>query len=161
MTNVFRYFARSWYYFRVGYSTYLTFLLGYVTTLVTLYYLAVKNIPYLLDIFPHFVPFVLVGTVLGAPLSVAIGWLHIKRTPAYTSEADVGVEANPYNYKLTPGKETEILMPLYLELLAQLKHLNEAQNLLNEKDRHRIEDLEKKIQVLMQGGYVGTPRRKL
>lgn len=161
MSITFRYVARMWYYFRIGYSTYLTFLLGYGSTLVTVYYLAIKSIPSLSDLFPHFAPFVVAATILGGPLSVAVGWVHIKRSPAYSSEADIGAEANPYNYKLTPGKETEIMMPLYLEMLTQLKHLIEAQKLLKSKDKNRIEALEQKIQVLMQGGYVGTPRRKI
>ena len=43
-----RWIYRAWYYFRLGYSTYLTFILGYVSTLVTVCYLAIKNMPPLL-----------------------------------------------------------------------------------------------------------------
>jgi len=101
-----------WYYFRIGYSTYLTFLLGYVSTLVMVYYLAIKNLPILVDIFPRFVPFAIVALLVGAPLSVLIGWVHLKRSPAYSSEADIGVEANPYTYKLSPGVWREVFAPL-------------------------------------------------
>jgi hypothetical protein len=65
--------ARLWFYFRTGYSTYLTFLLGYMSTLITVYYLAIKNIPELLDLFPRFVPFAVLSTVIGAPLSIIVG----------------------------------------------------------------------------------------
>ena len=58
---------RAWFYFRQGYSTYLTFLLGYVSTLVTVYYPAIKNMPPLLDLFPHFAEFAIIATVVGAP----------------------------------------------------------------------------------------------
>ena len=153
--------ARAWYYFRMGYSTYLTFLLGYVSTLVTVYYLAIKNIPDLLVVFPHFVPFAVLGTALGVPLSVVIGWLHLKRTPAYASEADISAEANPYYYKLYPGYTREAFAPLYLELLVQLKKLASAQGLLSSEEKARIEALENKMQVLIDGGFVGTPRRKM
>jgi len=156
-----RFLARMWYYFRMGYSTYLTFLLGYVSTLVTVYYLAIKNLPTLLDIFPRFVPFAVLATIIGGPLSVLIGWLHLKRSQIYSSEADVGVEANPYTYKLMPGIWTEVYTPLYLELLVLQKRLLEAQKLLKEEDKNQIEALEAKLQTLLSGGYVGVPRRRI
>jgi hypothetical protein len=81
-----RWIYRAWYYFRQGYSTYLTFVLGYVSTLITVYYLAIKNMPPLLDIFPHFLSFAAIGTVFGVPLAIAIGWIHMKRSRLYSSE---------------------------------------------------------------------------
>jgi hypothetical protein len=33
--------------------------------------------------------------------------------------------------------------------------------MLNEEDKARIEKLEQKLQVLVNGGIVGTPRKKL
>jgi hypothetical protein len=161
MTSKLAFVTRLWYYFRVGYSTYLTFLLGLGNTLIVIWYLMIREIPAIESLFGRFLVFALGAVLLGGPLSVAIGWLHIKRTPAYTSEADIGVEANPYNYKLTPGKETEIFAPLYMELLIQIKRLLEAQKLLDDKDRSRIEGLERKLLLLIDGGYVGKPRRKL
>lgn len=155
-----RFVARLWFYFRMGYSTYLTFLLGYISTLITVYYLAIKNIPSLLDIFPKFVPFAVLSTVIGAPLSIGIGWLHLKRSLAYSSEMDIGVESNPYYYKLPPGFYLEVFGPLYLELLVQMKKLLATNRLLNEEDKARIENLEEKLRTLNDGGYIGSPRRK-
>jgi hypothetical protein len=153
--------GRLWFYFRIGYATYLTFLLGYISTLITVYYLAIKNIPSLLDLFPRFVPFAVMATIIGVPLSVGIGWFHLKRSPAYSSEMDISVEANPYYYKLAPGYNREVYAPLYFELLVQIKRLLESQKLLGSEDKVRIEELERKLQVLMKGGFVGTPRIKM
>lgn len=161
MTSKVGFLARLWFYFRMGYSTYLTFLLGYVSTLVTVYYLAIKNIPDLLNVFPHFVPFAVLATVIGGPLSITIGWVHLKRSPAYRSEIDIGVEANPYYYKLPPGFNREVFAPLYLELLVQMKRLLESQKLLNTEEKTRIEELERKLHVLIDGGLVGTPRTRM
>jgi len=152
---------RMWYYFRVGYSTYLTFLLGFATTLVTVYYLAIKNIPQLLDIFPHFLPFAILSLVVGVPLSTFIGWYHIKGTAIWRSELDISVEANPYNYKVPAGFWKEAFTPLYLEVLRGTKKMLEKQNMLSEDDKKRIEDLEKKLQTLIEGGYVGVPRARI
>jgi hypothetical protein len=155
------YLTRIWFYFRIGYSTYLTFLLGYLSTLVTVYYLAIKNIPSLLDLFPRFVPFAALATIIGVPAAVGIGWMHYKRSSAFESELDIQVEANPYYFKAPPGKEKDAYVPLYLELLSLLKRLLDNEGLLEADDKLRIKSLETKLQTLMEGGMVGTPRRKL
>ena len=139
---------------------YLTFLLGYVTTFVTLYYLAIKNIPELLNIFPRFLTFVLVGTIIGAPLAVIIGWLHLKRTAAWTAEIDISMEANPYNYKLPPGYWREALAPTLLELLKQNRKILASNKSLSPEDEQTISELERKLSVLVSGGYVGRPKRR-
>ena len=155
-----RFAGRVWYYFRIGYGTYLTFLLGFVSTLITVYYLAIKSIPPLLDLFPRFVPFAVLATVIGVPLSVGIGWVHLKRSPAYSSEQDISVEANPYNYKLPPGFTKEVFSPIILEQLELMKRLAETHNLLDTDTRTRIEHLEHQIKILIEGGMVGTPRSR-
>jgi hypothetical protein len=132
-----------------------------VSTLITVYYLAIKNLPYLLDLFPHFETFAILATVIGAPVSVAIGWLHLKRSHAYGSEADITVESNPYSYKLTPGKEAEAFAPSYLETLKLVSKLLKSQNLLSKEDESRIDALENKLQTLIEGNMVGNPRRKM
>ena len=161
MTSKFGFVARLWYYFRIGYGTYLTFLLGAVNTLVVVWYLAIREVPAIENFFGHFVGFAVVVALVGVPLSVAMGWLHIKRTPAYSSEMDIGVEANPYYYKLPPGYNKEAFAPLYLELLTQTTRLLDAQNLLTSEDKSRIEALEQKMRLLIDGGLVGTPRTKM
>lgn len=150
---------RSWYYFRLGYSTYLTFLLGYMSTLITVYYLAIKNVPDLLSIFPHFVPFAVLATVIGGPLSVAIGWVHLKRSGLYSSEQDISFEANPYMYKLPPGMAKEVTTPASLVQLKILRKLAEAGGLLTPLELEQLNELEEKFNRLLEGGYVGTPRR--
>jgi hypothetical protein len=151
---------RSWYYFRLGYATYLTFILGYVSTLITVYYLAIKNIPALLGIFPKFELFAVPATVVGVPLSVAVGWIHLKRSHLFSSETDVSVEANPYNYKMAPGKETVLSTPMMLIQLRILRRLAETNGLLNGQEKDEIDGLENTLLTLLKGGYVGKPRRK-
>jgi hypothetical protein len=102
--NPLRLLFRAWYYFRIGYSTYLTFLLGFLTTIVTVYYLAINNISLLKFIFPSFWLFGILALVVGVPLAIFMGLFHFKRSQAYSAEVDIGVEANPYYYKVTPGK---------------------------------------------------------
>ena len=155
-----RWINRAWYYFRLGYGTYLTFLLGYASTLVTVYYLAIKNAPDLLNVFPHFGPFAVLATVIGGPLAVLIGWVHLKRSSLYSSEADIATESNPYVYKLQPGVAKEVNTPTLLVMLRLLRRLADTRGLLTDSEKAEIDELEKKISTLLQGGYVGAPRRK-
>jgi len=145
----------------MGYSTYLTFLLGYASTLITVYYLAIKNIPDLLNIFPRFVPFAILATVIGLPLSVSVGWAHYKRSAAFSSEMDIQYEANPFWYKLPPGYNKEVFGPVYLEMLLLLKKITESNQSLSSEEKERIDQLEQKLRTLNAGGMVGSPRRKL
>lgn len=159
--SVWRLLARFWYYFRIGYSTYLTFLLGVANTLVVLYYLLIQNVPGLQAVFPHFAIFVVISVIIGVPLSVSVGWLHLKRTPAFVSEVDIGVEANPYYYKLAPGHQSEVFAPINLELLRQIRKIMKIQKLLSEEEEKRLAELEAKMETLLRGGYVGSPKRRL
>ena len=156
-----RFLSRLWYYFRIGYSTYLTFLIGALNTLIVVYYLLIRNVPALQTVFPRFVFFAVIAVGLGVPLGVFTGWLHIKATPAWMSEVDIGVEANPYYYKLTPGVQREAYAPLYLEMLRLVKRLAEREGLLKPEEEARINELEEKMELLLKGGYVGKPRLKV
>jgi hypothetical protein len=102
---------RGWYYFRIGYGTYLTFLLGFVTTIVTVYYLAINNIPILKSMFSSFLWFFVFAVMIGVPLAVFSGYLHFKRTRAFASEQDIFVEANPWYWRVTPGRDALITVP--------------------------------------------------
>ena len=155
-----RFIFRVWYYFRVGYSTYLSFLLGFATTLVTVYYLAITNIPALQGVFPHFGLFAVIALIVGVPTACLIGWFHMKGSSLWKSEVDITVEANPYLYKMYPGYWTEAFTPLYLELLGGVKKILEKEGMLSEEERGRIKDLEEKLETLIKGGYVGVPKTR-
>lgn len=157
MTSRFGFAARLWYYFRIGYSTYLTFALGAINTLVVVWYLAIREIPAIENVFQHFLPFAVLAALLGVPLSVGVGWIHIKRSPAYSSEMDISVEANPYYYKSPPGYYQEVFFPVFREMLLFLQEAKPQDDL----QKQRINDILRKIDSLIQGGYVGEPRRKM
>lgn len=150
---------RSWYYFRTGYSTYLAFVLTAINMMVVVYYLAIQNIPALESAFPSFGIWALTVIAVGVPLAIFLGWIHFKRAPAYRSEVDILVEANPYYYKLPPGFWKEVFAPTYLELLRlNIKLLNKEP--LTEEEQNKIRELQKKLENLIKGGYIGTPRTK-
>ena len=94
-------------------------------------------------------------------MSVLVGWSHYKRTPLFTSEKDIQVEANPYNYKIRPGKEEEMVFPLYSVLVQFMKESIKQNVIKSPKDfEKKLEQIEKKLETLSEGHYVGTPKRK-
>ncbi|MGC8961740.1 MAG: hypothetical protein ACP5K1_04775, partial [Candidatus Bathyarchaeia archaeon] len=154
-----RYLSRAWFYFRTGFSLYLSFLLGAVNTLTVVYYLLIRNVPALEKVFPKFFIFAVIAVVVGIPLGVFVGWLHMKGTPAWTSEMEISVEANPYYYKLPPGYQQEVYAPLYLEVLRLVRRIADREGLLAPEEMAEIRELEDKMKHLIKGGYIGTPRR--
>jgi len=158
--DVVKFLFRCWYYFRLGYGTYLTFVIGFVSTVTTVYYLLIKNVPVLLNLFPSFTDFVIIGATLLVPAGVLFGWFHMKRTLAYSSEVDISIEANPYYYKLSPGCASEVQYPAYLSMIKMLKRIGEKGGLLTPEEKTEIEEIEKKMEILIKGGMVGTPRTK-
>jgi len=151
---------RVWFYFRIGYGTYLTFILGIGSTLVTVYYLAVNNIQFLQSVFPAFWIFSVISLVVGIPAAVILGWYHVKGSTIFKSEQDITVEANPYNYKVPPGFWQEAFTPVYLELLKGMVKMLNKQGLLTAEEQEQIRQLENKLETLIQGGLIGAPKTK-
>ena len=87
---------RSWFYFRMGWSTYFAFIFAAINTLTVTYFLAIERYPELSAIFPSFTQYVLIITIIGVPLLIVVGYVHYKRTLAYRAEVDVALESNPY-----------------------------------------------------------------
>lgn len=89
---------RAWYYIRQGYSTYLVFLVAITNLMVTSYYLAIKDIPILHNIFPSFGWYGLFMIGTGIPLSLSLGYWHYKKSKAQHHQLEIEIEASP----LTP-----------------------------------------------------------
>ena len=80
----------------MGWGTYFAFIFAAINTLTVTYYLAIERVPTLLSIFPNFLQYVLIISIIGVPLLVIVGYIHYKRTVAFKSEVDVIMESNPY-----------------------------------------------------------------
>ena len=101
---------RSWYYFRNGWSTYFAFIFAAINTLTVTYFLAIERYPFLHDIFPTFLHYVVILCLTGIPILILVGYAHFKRTSAYRSEADIGMEVNPYFRRILLN--TELMLSL-------------------------------------------------
>ena len=153
-------FFRLWFYFRNGWSTYFAFIFAAINTLTVTYFLAIEEYPFLNDLFPTFVHYVVIVSSIGIPILIGVGYAHFKRSLAYSSEADIVTEAHPYNFRILPGWNTEVVFPLYLTLSEMMIKWSKDEKLTDD-DIKQLNDLKEKIQKLLRGEMVGQPRKKL
>lgn len=112
---------RGWFYFRQGWATYFAFIFAAINTLTVTYYLAIEKYPFLHDIFPTFIHYVIIIVAIGIPLLIAIGYAHFKKTPSYRAETDVTMETDPYRRRMVVNSEISVALNLKLtEMLLQL-----------------------------------------
>lgn len=152
---------RSWYYFRMGYSVYIAFFIGFFGNIVVIYKLAIEpvDIPWLASLFPRLTIFVAVALLFTVPVSVYIGLYHMKRTGAFAAEASVATESNPYIYKAAPGKEREVFLPLMILTAKGLAKVMDQQQTLTSSEREEFQAVLSKANMLLEGQAVGVQRR--
>ncbi len=117
---------RSWYYFRIGYSTYLSLpivLLGYASSI---YYLAIQNIPLLKTIFPRFHTFIVIVLIILFPMEAFFGWFHFRHSPFFEAEQEIVAESNPFTTRKIPRVSIPI-WNLYKAQVLQLGLYEEAE----------------------------------
>ena len=139
-----RLFFRAWYYFRTGWSTYFAFVLGAVNTLTVTYYLAIEKAPSLKAIFPSFIYYGAIITIIVIPVLTIVGYMHFKKSGSYKAEADIGIESNPHFHRLI--QNSEIMIPLYIEILELLTKLSKNEKLTDEQI-NRISQIKKNLEI--------------
>jgi hypothetical protein len=133
---------RSWYYFRMGWSTYFAFIFAAINTLTVTYYLAIEKVPILEILFPNFIQYVVIISGIGVPILVAVGYVHYKRSKAFKSEVDIIVETNPYQRRTIVN--TELLLETNLKLMEFLIRLSKNEK-INEQEIKELVDKNKTI----------------
>jgi hypothetical protein len=109
------------------------------------------------SIFPHLTEFTAVAIVVASPISVIIGLFHMRRTAAYAADASVSLEANPYVYKIVPGKEREVTVPL--SILTARVLLKLAGDKLTAEERQELEGVLAKADKLLLGQSIGLRKK--
>jgi len=150
--NLERIIFRSWFYLRIGYGTYIAFLIGFLSNIIVIYKLAIADTS-LVSLFPHLTEFTVIAILFASPISVVIGLFHMRRTAAYAADASVSTEANPYVYKITPGKEREVFVPL--SVMTARVMLKLAGDKLTAEEKQELEGVLAKADKLLSGQSVG------
>jgi hypothetical protein len=124
---------RAWYYFRMGWGTYFAFVFAAINTLTVTYFLAIDNYPFLKEIFPSFIHYVILISLVGVPILMSIGYVHFKKSPSYRSESTVNIESDPFQLRDIVNSEYNLILSLkILEML----------NKISEKDKSNLSELE-------------------
>ena len=133
---------RSWYYFRIGWSTYFALIFASVNTLTITYYLAIENYPFLQAIFPSFEQYIAIMVCIAGPLLVTVGYVHFKKTKAYRAEADVWFETNPYTVRYLVN--SELNLQLSLKLAKIIARMSKGEK-LNDEQLEELTKIQKKF----------------
>jgi len=137
-------------YLWVGYGSYLALPLSLVTTLVAIYYLAIDDIPAFKSVFSHFWFFLIVALAFGIPITCVIGWLHTKyNSTLQQSTKNLNVSAKTDNHTGIPEYWQQAVTPLYIELLRGVEKILDKDDMLDNDERKRIQELEAKLQALI------------
>ncbi len=165
-----KFLFRAWFYFRTGYSLYIAFPLGFISTVIVVYSLGIKPVietnpstalgDFLQLIFPRLTNFIIIGAVALIPISILLGLYHTKRTGPYEADASVATEQNPYVYKAVPGKELEVFIPLWLLTAKAIAKTLDQQSIMALEDKERFEEAIRKAEELIGGATVGVRKNR-
>ena len=144
---------RLWLYFRQGWTTYFVFIFAAINTLTVTYFLAIENYPFLSQIFPSFIQYVMTVASIGVPLLIVIGYVHFKRSPAYRSEADIGIESNPHERRMLVNSET--MLGLSFQLLNLMMKISEGEK-LSELEKKSIKKIQNDLSDYMKKQTTAT-----
>ena len=128
---------RSWFYFRMGWSTYFAFIFAAVNTLTVTYFLAIENYPVLKEVFPTFIIYIIIIAGIGIPLLTLIGYVHFKRTPSYRSESAINYESNPFARRLFVN--SEFILEINQKLITLLLKIQKGEKI----DDETLEQMQK------------------
>lgn len=133
---------RSWYYFRIGWSTYFAFIFAAINTLTVTYYLALENYPFLKEFFPTFEQYVVVIAVIAIPILALTGYVHYKKTRAFRAETDVWIESNPYSARWLVN--SEMILELNLKLTETITKISKGEK-LNDEQLKELTEIQRKF----------------
>ena len=128
---------RSWFYFRMGWSTYFAFVFAAINTLTVTYSLAIENYPILKEVFPTFAIYIIILAGIGIPLLTFIGYVHFKRTPSYRSESAINYESNPFGRRLFVN--SEFILEINQKLITLLLKMQKGEKI----DDETLEQMQK------------------
>lgn len=125
-----------WYsYFRRGYSLYVSFPLGYIQFIIVVYALALANISFLKDWFPHLSHFAVFTIIVVGSVSVLSGYWDYKKGSVITDNV-LMTKSNPITWDTVEAsiKNSEALrdfilsigMKFDLDVSEPVKKINES-----------------------------------
>lgn len=124
----FEFFGRRWLEFRIGYGTYLMFLIGFVN-FISIQHGLIETIN---EAVPLWLFSILVLIIL-IPISVVIGKLHQKKQ--FATESVYQTNLHPYTFRMVPNSKEEVMTKAMICILKSLPYSKENQNQIDSLQR--------------------------
>ena len=84
-----------------------------------------------------------------------LGGHYIHRKRQFRIEQELATEENPYLYRAAPGKERDLMVPIYILQLETLEDLLRQNNSLTEEKKRQFQNFKAELLKLAQGRPIG------
>ena len=147
-------FGKRFWEYRQFYSAYIALFIAISNWITIQYRLVFENIPILSSVFSNIGTFLLVAVVLFSIISV-LGGHYIHRKRQFRIEQELATEENPYLYRAAPGKERDLMVPIYILQLDALEDLLRQNNALTEDKKMQFQKFKIDLLKLAEGRPIG------
>lgn len=147
-------FGKRFWEYRQFYSAYIALFIAISNWITIQYRLVLENVPILSSVFSNIGTFLIVAVVMFSIISV-LGGHYIHRKRQFRIEQELATEENPYLYRAAPGKERDLMVPIYILQLETLEDLLRQNNALTDEKKRQFESFKADLVKLAQGRAIG------
>ena len=147
-------FGKRFWEYRQFYSDYIALFIAISNWITIQYRLVFENIPILSSLFSNIGTFLIVAVVFFSVVSV-LGGHYIHRKRQFRIEQELATEENPYLYRAAPGKERDLMVPIYILQLDTLEDLLRQNNALTEDKKRQFQKFKIDLLKLAEGRPIG------
>ena len=147
-------FGKRFWEYRQFYSAYIALFIAISNWITIQYRLVFENVPILSSLFSNIGTFLIVAVVFFSVISV-LGGHYIHRKRQFRIEQELATEENPYLYRAAPGKERDLMVPIYILQLDALEDLLRQNNALTEDKKRQFQKFKIDLLKLAEGRPIG------
>jgi len=153
-TGIGTWFGKRFWEYRQFYSAYIALFIAISNWITIQYRLVFENIPILSSLFSNIGTFLIFAVILLSIISV-LGGHYIHRKRQFRIEQELATEENPYLYRAAPGKERDLMVPIYILQLETLEDLLRQNNALTEEKKRHFQKYKIDLLKLAEGRPIG------
>jgi len=153
-TGIGTWFGKRFWEYRQFYSAYIALFIAISNWITIQYRLVFENIPILSSLFSNIGTFLIFAVILLSIISV-LGGHYIHRKRQFRIEQELATEENPYLYRAAPGKERDLMVPIYILQLETLEDLLRQNNALTEEKKKQFQKYKIDLLKLAEGRPIG------
>src|SRR5215207_6945467 len=149
-----RWFGKRFWEGRQFYSAYIALFVAITNWITIQYRLVLENAPFLGSIFNNLWTFLITAVIIFSVISV-LGGHYIHRKRQFRIEQELATEENPYLYKAAPGKERDLMVPIFLLQLETLEDLLRQNSALTDEKKKQFQNFKIDLLKLAEGRPIG------